>query len=138
MQRQNNHGNHGLPTCSALLRPGSPTSTELGVLLLVFTPSTSSRIQTVGSSSPSLQREFTSSFRVSIYHLQEASLFSCGALGRLLAQSSCSQPFSFVLHNIVPFAGGSGISVSEEETSQCSICNYIPGLVFTVILFLKS
>lgn len=62
------------------------------------------------------------------------------SVGRLLAQCPWSQLFSFVLQNTVPFAGSSGILISEEETSgTCSnVCNYIPGLVFTIILFLKS
>lgn len=50
--RMHSHGNHGLANGSALLRSGSPVPTELGVSLLVLTPSISSRIQTVGSSSP--------------------------------------------------------------------------------------
>lgn len=45
--------------------------------------------------------------------------------------------FSFVL-NIAPFPGCSGISVSDEETSQFYICNDILGLEFTIILSLRS
>ena len=52
VQRKHSHGNHGLANGSALLRSGSPVPTELGVSLLVLRPSISSRIQTVGSSSP--------------------------------------------------------------------------------------
>lgn len=46
--------------------------------------------------------------------------------------------FSFVLQNIACFPGCSGISISDEETSQFYICNEIPGLEFTIILSLRS
>lgn len=139
VERKHSHGNHGLANCSALIRAGSPVPTELGVLLLVLKPSTGSRIQTAGSSSPTATGIYLLFPGIHISSL-EVLLLSCGALGRLLAQCSWPQLFSFVLQNTVPFVGSSGISISEEATSDiCSnICNYIPGLVFTIILFLRS
>lgn len=94
---------------SALPGLESPMPAEQGELLPAFALLTTSRIQAFGSSSPSLLCEFTPSFQVFTYHLQETSLLNSGAMGRLLSQCSFtySSPLSFKTWHLLQAAQGS-------------------------------
>lgn len=94
---------------SDLPGPGSPRPTEQGELLPALALLATSRIKALGSSSPSLLCEFTPSFQVCAYHLQETSLLNSGAMGRLWSQCSLaySSPLSFKTWHLLQAAQGS-------------------------------
>lgn len=114
--------------------PGAPCL--LNRVLPALAQLATSRIQALGSSSPSLLCECTPSFQVRAYHLQETSLLNSGAMGRLLSQCSFaySSPLSFKTWLPLQAAQGSPYLMRKPRSLYLNIS----GLEFTAVFSTKS